>query len=243
MAKPKKPSVSPIRKEFLRAQTHIKRLGYEAPATPQCVTKKALVNINQQEQTAIESHKAYSAAKQRQRYWGKRGLDVSGIQIERGKSREEYAKFTRSYFTSYSQEQVKSRHPESIQPYENRYQSSIETILRVDNVLQEFTGFAPRGPNDVAWADRKNRMYLVVKSYWTDAVDMSDMQDVTRFAAALEGRAETLFDLVDSKMRMSNTPEEDRAYLSTAIEIITGAKLARTDSDIINEAIDDYMFY
>lgn len=239
----KKPVLLKNQQEYGRALRHIRRLGYTAPEAPARITQKSLRIIHEAEQSAIQASKAYTSAKRRQSYCAKHGIETPGLKIERGKSADEYAKYTYSYFRAYAEEQAKQRYPERVQPYENRYQSSIETILKIDNALQEFTGFAPRGPRDAVWADRKNRMYLVVKSYWTDAVDMSDMQDVTRFASALEGRAETLFDLVDNKMRMSNTIEEDRAYLSTAIEIISGAKLTRTDSDIINEAIDDYIFY
>lgn len=243
MAKPKKPSVSPLRKEFLRSQTRIKRLGYEAPTTPQRVTKKSLAIIHQQEQAAIESHKAYMAAKRRQRYWQKRGLDVQGIQIERGKSAEEYAQFTRSYFTSYSQEQAKSRRPESIQPYENRYQSTIDIIMNLDNEISSMTGMSAWSKNYINIAGRKTRLISVVKDYWNDIVDTSDYESLVKLAASIEGKAETLQELITKRLYDSKSTEaQDSAVVAQIIEILTGAKLSRFEQAIINDELDSDMF-
>lgn len=243
MAKSKKPSMSPLRKEFLRAQTRIKRLGYEAPATPQRVTKKALAAIQQQEQTVIESHKAYRRAKQRQRYYQKRGFDVQGIQIDKGKSAEEYAQFTGSYFTSYSQEQAKSRHPESIQPYENRYQSTIDIIINLDNEIASMAGMTAWSKNYQNLADRKSRIISVVKDYWNDIVDTSDYESLVKLAASIEGKAETLQELITKRLYDSKSTEaQDVAVLAQIIEILTGAKLSRFDQAIINDELDSDMF-
>lgn len=243
MAKPKKPSVSPLKKEFLRAQTRIKRLGYEAPATPQRVTKKALASIQQQEQAAIVSHKAYRAAKQRQHYYQKRGFDVQGIQIERGKSPEEYAQFTRAYFTFYSQEQAKSRHPESIQPYENRYQSTIDIIMNLDSEISAMVGMTAWSKNYQNIADRKSRLISVVKDYWNDIVDTSDYDSLVKLAASVEGKAETLQELITKRLYDSKSTEaQDSTVLAQIIEILTGAKLSRFDQAIINDELDSDMF-
>lgn len=242
MSRVKKPALTPNQQEFKRALAHIRRLGYAAPEEPTSINKKALTKIHQVEQEAEQAHKAYRQAKARQAYAVKQGIG-SSITIERGKSAEEYAKYTSSFFRAEGERAAKAAHPEAVQPYENRYQSTIDIIVQIDNELSKMSGMAPWGKRNQQLADRKNRMLSVIKDYWFDIVDTSDYDALVKLAARVEGKAELLQELITRRMYDSKSTEaEDAGTVSQILEILTGAKLSRYDEAIINDELDSGMF-
>ena len=134
MAKGRRKSLTKNQLKWNKLVTSIKRLGYESliPEKPSRITAKTIQKLEEAQAQAKAGQKARKAAVSRVKYWQKKGYYVdASILPERGASANEYEAFTA--------ERIKQEAAtkdwtdgERIQPYEDRYNSTVAILEQID---------------------------------------------------------------------------------------------------------------
>lgn len=239
MASKRGKRLTPLRAQYEAIAKRIKRLGYgyQLPETPKRITAKSYEKLSQIEATAKEASKARKAAQERVRYYKKKGYDLSGISVPKGLTKEEYQSYTAEYIKerSYSAPNYRQNADgnEAIQDYVNRYGSTIDTIDRISDLLENFE-LPTNRRHATDWVMRKRANHSLIQMYWFDVIDPADITTKVQMAARINGKAEELYHLIDDAIHGSSSPESDSNNIASIIETITGAKLTAIEQDAIN---------
>lgn len=237
MAKGRRKSLTKNQLKWNKLVTSIKRLGYESliPEKPSRITAKTIQKLEEAQAQAKAGQKARKAAVSRVKYWQKKGYYVdASILPERGASAKEYEAFTG--------ERIKQEAAtkdwtdgERIQPYEDRYNSTVAILEQIDEELSSYVPAHPFHRNAMWWVRWKESLHSIIKMYWDDIYSDASSEEIVKLAARIESRASTLRDLIQKTLYSSNSKDTDNQNLSLIIEILTGAKLSAIESAYIND--------
>lgn len=238
MAKGRRKSLTKNQLKWNKLVTSIKRLGYESliPEKPSRITAKTIRKLEEAQVQAKAGEKARKAAVSRVKYWQKKGYYVdASILPERGASAKEYEAFTG--------ERIKQEAAtkdwtdgERIQPYEDRYNSTVAILEQIDEELSSYVPAHPYHTNAMWWVRWKESIHSIIKTYWDDIYSDATNEEIVQLAARLESKALTLRDLIQKALYNSNSKDADNQNLSLIIETLTGAKLSAIESAYINDA-------
>lgn len=237
MAKGRRKSLTKNQLRWNKLVTSIKRLGYETliPEKPPRITKSSLQKLEAAQAKAKAGSKARAAAVRRVKYWQKKGYYVdASILPERGASVQEYESFTGEKIKQ--EAAVKDwTDGERIQPYEDRYNSTIAILEQIDEEISSYVPAHPYHRNAMWWVRWKESLHSIIKTYWDDTYSDATSAEIVQLASRLESRASTLRDLIQKALYSSNSKDTDNQNLSLIIEILTGAKLSAIESAYIND--------
>lgn len=237
MAKGRRKSLTKNQLKWNKLVASIKRLGYESliPEKPSRITARTIQKIEEAQAQAKAGQKARAAALRRVKYWQKKGYYVdTSILPERGASVKEYEAFT--------DERIKQEAAtkdladgERIQPYADRYNSTIAILEQIDEELSSYVPAHPFHSNAMWWVRWKESLHGIIKTYWDDVYSDASSAEIVKLASRLESRASTLRDLIQKALYSSNSKDTDNQNLSLIIETLTGAKLSAIESAYIND--------
>lgn len=237
MAKGRRKSLTKNQLKWNKLVTSIKRLGYASliPEKPSRITARKIQKLEEVQAQAKAGQKAREAAVRRVKYWQKKGYYVdTSILPKRGASAKEYEAFTG--------EKIKQEaatkdwaDEERIQPYEDRYNSTIAILEQIDEELSSYVPAHPFHRNAMWWVRWKESLHDIIKTYWDEIYSDASSAEIVKLAARLESRASTLRDLIQKALYSSNSKDTDNQNLSLIIEILTGAKLSAIESAYIND--------
>ena len=237
MAKGRRKSLTKNQLKWNKLVTSIKRLGYESliPEKPSRITKRELQKLELAQQEAKAGQKARQSAIRRVKDWQKKGYYIdTSILPARGASAAEYESFTGEKI----KQEAASKDwtdGERIQPYEERYNSTIAILEQIDAEISSYIPAHPYHRNAMWWVRWKESLHSIIKMYWDDIYSDASSEEIVKLASRIESRASTLRDLIQKALYSSNSKDTDNQNLSLIIEILTGAKLSAIESAYIND--------
>lgn len=238
MAKGRRKSLTKNQLKWNKLVTSIKRLGYESliPEKSSRITKRELQKLELAQQEAKAGQKARQSAIRRVKYWQKKGYYIdTSILPARGAPAAEYESFTGEKI----KQEAASKDwtdGERIQPYEDRYNSTIAILEQIDAEISSYIPAHPYHRNAMWWVRWKESIHSIIKTYWDDIYSDATNEEIVQLAARLESKASTLRDLIQKALYSSNSKDADNQNLSLIIETLTGAKLSAIESAYINDA-------
>lgn len=238
MPKGRRKSLTKNQLRWNKLVTSIKRLGYESliPEKPSRITTRTIQKLEEAQAQAKAGQKARKAAVSRVKYWQKKGYYVdTSILPERGASAKEYEAFTGEKIKQEAATKDWTE-GERIQPYEDRYNSTIAILEQIDEEISSYVPAHPYHRNAMWWVRWKESIHSIIKTYWDDIYTDATMEEIVQLAARLESKALTLRELIHKALYGSDSKDADNQNLSLIIETLTGAKLSPIESAYINDA-------